>query len=157
MQNDFLSELGLSASEALHQYNLALLCSKRDISLLGLLHHVTLKVTPIQLSNFLRPNIATNFARGWAIQFDRHNQQFHDPLASPVPKIVERSIFKLVHPYNVLPQHVVDSKSLSSFQSKLQGTLKEFALQDIPEWESVLSTGVYKLGIIAFRKNFKFA
>ena len=79
----------------------------------------------------------------------------HDRLNSPAPKIVERSIFKLVHPYNVLPQFVVDSKSVSSFQSKLQRALKECAVQNIPEWENVLSAGVYKLGISAFRSHFK--
>ena len=57
----------------------------------------------------------------------------------------------------MLPQFVVDSKSVSSFQSKLQRALKECAVQNIPEWENVSSAGVYKLGISAFRSHFKLA
>ena len=63
--------------------------------------------------------------------------------------MVERSIFKLVH------QLFVDYKSTSSFQSKLQRALKERALENVPEWESFFSVGVYSLGISAFRSYFK--
>ena len=155
VQNEFLNELGLSASEALHQFNLAPLCSTRDISLLGLLHRVVLKDAPVQFSSFIRPNIENDFVRGWAYQFNRHSHQLYDPLSSPVPKIAERSIFKLIHPYNCLPQFVVDSKTTSNFQSKLQRALKECASQNVLEWESFLSVGVYKHRISGFRSHFK--
>ena len=155
VQENFLSELEMSASEALFDFNLAPLKSRRDISMLRLLHRIVLKDAPVQFSKYVYVTTTNNRSRGWAVQFDRHSHQLHDPLNSPVPKIVERSIFKLIHPYNVLPQFVVDSKSTSSFQRTLQRALKECAHQNIPEWESVLSVGVYSLGISAFRSYFK--
>ena len=121
----------------------------------GLLHRTVLKNVPIQFSKYVYGTTTNSRSRGRAFQFDRHSHQLHDPLNGPVPQIVERSIFKLIHPYNVLRQFVDASTSTSSFQSKLQRALKECALQNIPEWESVFSVGVYRLGISAFRSHFK--
>ena len=133
IQEDFLSELEMSPSEALHDFNLAPLSSRRDISMLGLLHRIILKDAPVQFPKYIYK--ASSARRGWAFTATRHTHQLHDILSSPSAKIVERSVFRLVHPYNVLPQFVVDSMSTSSFQSKLQRALKETALQDVPEWE----------------------
>ena len=120
-----------------------------------MLQRVVLKDAPVQFSSFVRPSIENDSVRGRAYQFNRHSHQLYDPLSSLVPKIAERSTFKLIHPYNVFPQFFVDSKTTSNFQSKLQRALKECASQNIPEWESFLSLGVYKHGISAFRSHFK--
>ena len=154
MQENFLSELEMSASETLLDFNLAPLRSRRDISMLGLLHRIVLKDAPVQFSKYVYGTSTHSRSRGWAVQFDRHNHQLHDPLNSPVPKIVERSIFKLIHPYNVLPQFVLDWKSTAAFQRKLQSALKECVADKDPEWESLLCKGVVQRGVHNFRSWF---
>ena len=42
VQNDFLEQIGLDATQALLTYNLAPLATRRDISMLGFLHRVSL-------------------------------------------------------------------------------------------------------------------
>ena len=95
---------------------LGLLSSRRDISMLGLLHRIILKDAPVQFSKYIYRASESSARRGWAFTAIRHTHQLHDILSSPSAKIVERSVFRLVHPYNVLPQFVVDSISKNNFQ-----------------------------------------
>ena len=68
---------------------------------------------------------------------------------------MDRCIFRLIHPYDVLPQDVIDLKTVKSFQNKLHAVVKECTKQDIPEWELFLHKGVYVQGIAFSRKIFE--
>lgn len=68
-----------------------------------------------------------------------------------MPEIIDGAIFERTHPYNVLPQFFVDSKSTASFQCKLQTTLTECVASEHPEWESLLRTEVYNQDIRSCR------
>ena len=125
--------------------------------MLGLFHRVVLRIAPTQFSHYIFPDTSPTFARSWAYQFERHNHQLHDPLKNPVPKMMERSIFKLIHPYNVFPQCVVDSKSTHCFQAKLLRTLKKCAHEHVLDWEFFFSRGVYNLGVNSFRSHLQCA
>ena len=73
VQENFLSELEMSASEALFDFNLAPLKSRRDISMLGFLHRIVLKDAPVQFSKYAYGATTHSRSRGWAVQFDRHS------------------------------------------------------------------------------------
>ena len=156
IQNDFLIELDVSASEALLEFNLAPLSSRRDIDMLGLLHRVILNDAPVQFSKYIyRSSNVQAHVRGWAHRVDRHSHQLHDPLLTPSLKIVERPIFKLIHPYNRLPQSIVDCKSTKNFKTRLQKTLKECTISRHPKWEDSLSKGIYTHSVHTFRSWFR--
>ena len=84
----------MSASEALLEFNLAPLKSRRDMDMLGLLHRVILNDAPVQFPKYIYRSSGTQlYFRGWAYRVDNHSHELHDPLLSPFLKIVERSIF----------------------------------------------------------------
>ena len=154
VQDNFLRELHLSQSEAFVQFNLAPLSLRRDISMLGLLHRIVLSEAPPQFSQFIYPASSREFLRGWAYTFSRHNRQLHDPLSYTSLRIMHRSIFRLIHPYNALPQEIVDLKTVKSFQKRLHVAIKECAREGIPNWESFLREGIRVRGIAFFRNLF---
>ena len=64
------------------------------------------------------------------------------------------SIFGLIYTYNVLPQHVVDSRSVSIFQSHLQEGLRQVVSRNIVNWESFYSSGFKHVSVHAFQSLF---
>ena len=64
IQETFLNELGVTAFEALSEYNLAHLSSRRDISMLGLIHRVVLGKAPSQFSKFFYVACGKSSTRG---------------------------------------------------------------------------------------------
>ena len=78
IQERFLREVGLTAVSALERYNLAPLKTRRDISILGILHRVRLGLAPPQISE-LFPMVESEGgrvptrlrSRRWAFQFQR--------------------------------------------------------------------------------------
>ena len=144
----------LSRSEAFTNFNLAPLSVRRDISMLGLLHRVVLGEAPAQFKDYIFPVRPRDYPRGWADVFNRHNRQLHDPLTHSNLKIMHRSIFRLIHPYNVLPQVVVNLKTVKSFQKQLHAVMKQCAKEGIPNWEIFLHRGIHLRGVTFFRKLF---
>ena len=154
IQQLFLNELEISSAEALLDYNLAPLTSRRDISMMGLLHRIVLGDAPEQFNKYIRLQSAAAYPRGWAFRIPRHNCQLFDPVDGTHSRIMERSVFGLIHSYNMLPQRVVDAKTVSEFQSRLQRGLKWTAMNNLPAWETVLRAGVKTLGVSAFQACF---
>ena len=60
---------------------------------------------------------------------------------------MHRSIFRLIHPYNVLPQVVVNLKTVKSFQRQLHVVMKKCANEGIPNWEIFLHRGIHLRGV----------
>ena len=61
----------------------------------------------------------------------------------------------LMYSYNLLPQLVVDSKCVKTFQRKLQKAVKSCALSGSVNWESMLKLGARGNGSASFRKWFR--
>ncbi|CAE8713039.1 unnamed protein product, partial [Polarella glacialis] len=137
-QNRFLDEVGLSESEGLHDYNLAPLCTRRDIAMLGLLHKVAVGRAPPQFSKFIRPAGSFNFPRDLRLRYGRHNRQLHDPTDGTQSNTMQRSILGLVYSYNLLPQHLVASDNTSTFQKALQNAIKFAERSGIESWRVLL-------------------
>ena len=93
VQEIFLSELEMSASDILLDLNLAPFNSRRYISMLRLIHRIVLKDFPVQCPKYIYDASADCHRRGWVFKFDRHNHQLHDRLNCLTPKNVERLFF----------------------------------------------------------------
>lgn len=142
VHDNFLSELRLSAEDALLEHNLAPLCARRDIAMLGLLHKVVLNKAPPQFSEYIFLELSRNNPRGWRNAKQRRNKQLHDPIDGTRSKATQRSVLGLVYTYNMLPQAVVDAKNVHLFQRKLQNSLKKLASHHVSEWPSFFNAGV---------------
>ena len=120
VQGHFLHELGLSREEALAQYNLAPLCTRRDVALLGLVHRTVLGEGPPHFARWFFTTDAQRHHYNTRRQAVLHNKQLYDWLGSDHTELLRRSPLGLVRVYNRLAQDVVDADSTSSFQAKLQ-------------------------------------
>ena len=63
-----------------------------------------------------------------------HNRQIQCRIQPGSLASFRRSIFGLVNVYNRLDSDVVEAKTKSSFQSRLQNVMKTSASNDDPEW-----------------------
>jgi hypothetical protein len=154
VQNEFIAELSLTPLDALLDYNLAPLCIRRDISMLGLLHRVSLGVAPPQFRRFIYPARQDEWNRGWAYNVARHTKQIHDPIDGTTTRMMERSVLGLVYTYNSLTQRVVDLKDVSRFQHALQDAVKACARAGSSDWELLLKQGARANGVASFHKWF---
>ena len=139
VQHRMLEAVGLNEEDALFSSHLAPLCSRRDIALLGLLHRINLGVAPSCFDDLFYPCTSEHFPRNLRGPLIRHNRQFHDPIDASSSILHRRSIFGLIYTYNLLPQKVVDSSSVTKFQRLLQSGLKRAASSNRAEWQHLYS------------------
>ena len=116
----FLRDLGMTVYESFSRYNLAPLCFRRDVAMLGLLHKCTLGIAhedlrsllppaPFQHQNCYRTRLADR----------RHNKQLLERCHGRHLDILGRSMFGLTRIYNLLPQFVVNAETIKTFQTRL--------------------------------------
>ena len=154
IQDRLCRALSLSPEVVLERYRLAPLKSRRDMALMGLLHRVVLSDVSRQLAELFP--FATSgpleFVRT-RLQIRRHNKQL---IAPPFgTETLRRSLFGLVRIYNLLPQSVVDLKSVKEFQSTLQGALRHAASLGIPNWDSLFSPRLRPVRDLEFQRHFE--
>ena len=144
----FQREVGFSEIECLRNFRLAPLKSRRDMAMLGVLHKINLGIAPPQLQA-LFPKLGDieelpmrQRLRHWR---PLHSKQVSTHANFSSSNVLKRSLFGLVHCYNILPQHVVDASSVQLFQRKLQGGLLQHADLGAEDWQSLFSTGWKKL------------
>ena len=70
------------------------------------------------------------------------------------PPMFMRSVFGLVYSFNLLPQTVVDSLSVSAFQSKLQAGFKQAQRQGVDFWPTLLRDGPHRFSVDRFQAFF---
>ena len=140
----FLRELSLSETEALCDFRLAPLCSRRDMAMLGALHKLNLGLAPLQLLELFplrgttEEPLRRQQLRGWR---PLHTKQLETPATFRSSDVMKRSLFGLVHCYNRLPQKVVDTKCVKTFQKALQEALSKLAAAGFDDWQKLYSCG----------------
>ena len=159
VQRRLLRELGLDELQALLNFRLAPLPSRRDMAMLGALHKVTLGLAPPQLAAFFPPRVRpANLYERQRLRYLRplHDKQLHTDCGITATDVMRRSLFGLVHAYNQLPQRVVDQKTVKGFQRCLQDALKAYASQpSAPEdWPRLYTAGWRRLTLRDFDKFF---
>ncbi len=138
LQESFLRDISVDTMDALLQYNLAPLSTRRDIAMLGLIHRTVLGKGPPQFSRFffLEPlpvrRVSTR-SRSRA-----HFRRIHEHLKGRYLDKVKRSCLGLASVYNILPPEVVAPNCVSSFQCCLQDLVKSQVLRS-GEWSQLLS------------------
>ena len=142
VQGRFLREVGLCEVQALSDYKLAPLCSRRDIAMLGALHKLNLGTAPPQMFELFPPAgppraISQFPALRRLRQF--HNKQIFTHSKYNSTEVMKNSVFGLVHCYNALPQWVVDIPSVKVFQRHLQRALLHFAHTGADDWPKLFS------------------
>ena len=141
IQSSFLKALNLTPEEAFERYNLAPLCLRRDIAILGLLHKCTL--------NIVHPSLRRLFWGRYRPAFTTMGRRHNKPLHTHIedlrlqPGLYQRSIFNMSNIYNLLPQAFVDVSTIQAFQSKLTAVARDKCRNGRPNWDSFLSARAY--------------
>ena len=140
LQTSFLQRLRVSEVEALIEFNLAPLCARRDMGVLGVLHRAALKQGPEHLHGFFQ--LQENTAREGSLTRlaeRRHNKQLVEHRRGRFLEILRRSALGLVAVYNLLWPEVVAESTVQGFQRKLQEHLKERAAWGCENWQATYS------------------
>ena len=115
MQRGFLRELDLQDDEAFMQYNFTPPSLRRAIGLLGFLHKRVLGIYHPGLVKALPYLSGASGERKYHTKMlERSNNE-----VSRQRCLYERSLYKYIHIYNVLPQALIDSETVKTFQSRL--------------------------------------
>ena len=126
VQTRFLKDIGVDEVTALIEFRLAPLCVHRHIAMLGLIHRTTLGKGPDQFQDFFKRD-----PQGYGT--------LRDPRHACKSPLIKRSAFGLVAIYNMLPPSVVEIKSVSAFQKRLQEVIVTYAASGHTQWAEVLS------------------
>ena len=137
VQRSFLHKLEISESTAFLEFNFAPTELRRNIAILGLLHKRVLgqahkafeRLLPFYSQRFEEP-------RGFG-----HNKQLYGHWfeVTRYPSLYCKSIFRMVDIFNNLPQHVVDSKCVTTFQRFLTEIAKKRCREGESLWHKSFS------------------
>ena len=143
VQERFLEEIGVTAINALKDYRLAPLSSRRDMSMLGALHKINLELAPPQLAAlFPRLGSISEPLSRQRLRFWRplHSKQLSTHATFTSSQVFKRSLFGLVSCYNTLPQDLADLDTVKALQRRLQAALLRFAELGAVDWPRLYST-----------------
>ena len=111
IQTKFLQDAGVTAEEALMEFNLAPLAMRRDIAMLGLIHRAALGKGPPQLRQLIKRR------PGSCMIVDPYENVTRRP-------IIRRSMWGLVPVYNRLGSAAQSKQTVKDFQTGLQERVK---------------------------------
>ena len=156
VQVRFLRAVGLSEVEALCNYRLAPLRTRRDIGILGMLHRVNLGQTSQQMRELFPPTGERDLVRSSLRSAGAlRNRQLHDRIGNHMTTQLRRSILGMVQCYNALPQQFVDSKSVKVLQRHLQAAVASRASEGFGKWQSIFSVGCSYASVARFQAFFQ--
>ena len=135
VQTKFINNLHMTECEAFLNFNLAPLCLRRDIAMLGFIHKVNLpNAHPDIMALFPKQPITNanpNGKRLW--------NRFTFIAQPQYPATLQRSIFALVRIYNDLPHDIHLLSSVSEFQSAFTKLARTQCELDSPTWHTMFS------------------
>ena len=118
VQETFCMHVGFTEGIAFLQHNLAPLCLRRDIAILGFLFRVCQnQVHPAFLRMFAREKDGTRYNTRLAAR--RHGKQLQDPCDGSQCELLQRSIFGMIRIFNLLPKSAVLKRDTKGFQKAL--------------------------------------
>ena len=154
VQARFFHERNISPEAVVNDYALAPLTTRRDISMLGLLHRVVLGTAPAPLAALFPRMTTARFPRDTRGAAHRHDRQLFDRCDGTQPPMFLRSIFGLVYTYNLLPQHVVIECDLPRFQRKLQIAVRRALATGLQQWPTLFRVGIRNMAVEQFQGLF---
>lgn len=126
----------MNVQEAFVNLNLAPLCLRRDVAMLGFLHKCNLP--------HAHADVLKLFPRMGSAGAGFHSKQLWDIMTLDrgctfQPELRRRSLFRLVHVYNALPQSVVNCTTVHEFQHELTEMARHKLRQEHDDWQTFLS------------------
>ena len=132
VQSRFLKDAGVSEIDALVDFHLAPLKTRRDIAMLGVIHRTVLGIGPTQFKDF--------FQLAPRVDGQRHRFQLVDiRVSGSMNSLLKRSPLGLIAIYNLLPEWVFEVKCVKHFQKNLQDLVKQRATAGCEDWADSLS------------------
>ena len=122
IQTNFITQVGITEIEAMRDYRLAPLTSRRDMAMLAVIHRAVLGLGPDHFRDYFKPDLELRNPGGRE-QMRRHNLQLQTFRRGKYLQIVGNSMFGLVDVYNLLPARVVAADTVKEFQKRLQSDL----------------------------------
>ena len=138
IQGRLLQSLDVTSTEALMEYHVAPLSSRRDIAMLGVIHRAVLGDGPDHFRKFFIIE-GGNVHPGGREDVRRHSFQLQTYRRGHFLELASNSILGLVDIYNLLPASVVAAKTVRNFQQRLQGMLKVSASEEQTNWDMLFS------------------
>jgi hypothetical protein len=140
VQKRMLKIVAATEEEALFHFNLAPLCTRQDIAMLGIIHRAAIGQGPRQLQQFFYQAEATQSGpKRTRLQHLRHAVRLGEFRDGSHTEYVNRSALGLDNVYNLLPQKVLCAVKVSDFQRLLQDMVKERASRDDRNWKHLFS------------------
>ena len=136
IQDNFLTEIGITEHEALLVFNLAPLAMRRDVAMRGVIQGPILKAGPDQLETFFQFGSPPARLGGHAW----HSRHLRDPYRTLNKDYLNRSLLGYVAIYNLLPERVVRSLDVHAFQAQCQWYAKGRIMN--PRWRDTFSARV---------------
>ena len=130
VQRIFVEKLGLSEESAFLNYNLAPLQLRRDIAALGMLHKVTLNIAKQPFLDLFPPRPARDILPT-RLLLRRHTKQLKDRCDGRQSVLLQNSLFGMARVYNLLPQRLVDSRTVKIFQRNLTKLARDRSMRGI--------------------------
>ena len=137
VQSRFVSQVGLDETNAFMLFNLAPLCVRRDIAMLGVIHRAVLLQGPAQLWKFFRRDVVR---RREQRSFTRHSLQLIEWPPGRDLEIMRRSALGMIRVYNLLPQEAVAETTLKLFQRHLTQLVRDRVVACDGRWKELLSS-----------------
>ena len=138
MQTRFLKDIGVEEEYAFMHFNLAPLNVRRDIAILGIIHRDVLRIGPPQFWEFFRLDPAPSAASRRRLA--RHRYQLVEWPAGRNFDVMRRSALGMIRVYNILPQSVVEQRTVKEFQSALTALVRDRLVARDRCWKFVLSS-----------------
>ena len=115
IQNRFLAQLGISVEEAAIHFKLLPLRLRRQIAALGIIQRAVLRKGPKQFWTWFVRDTASYYTH-----YRKHTRSLQEIVHHQSPAYFKRSLLGMIKIYNWLPQYIVDTTNVKSFQHELQ-------------------------------------
>ena len=140
LQSAFANNFNMNDATAFQRFNLAPLCLRRDVAMLGFLHKCNLPGA--------HSDVLLLFARRASRSSTGHNKQLWNIMNTHSectfqPELARRSVFQLVHVYNSLPQSIVNCNSVSDFQHELTAVARHKLSLHHENWHTFLAARTF--------------
>jgi hypothetical protein len=139
VQESFIRQLGLTRCQAFLDHNLAPLCVRRDIAMLGLIFRSVSGQTHADLAALFDPAPPTEHRHRTRRAANQHDRQLKEERPGSHPALLQRSVFGLTRVWNRLPHQVVHSTSVRAFQASLTELVRERCRAQDENWHLFLS------------------
>ena len=130
-------QVGLDEQSAFMTFNLAPLCVRRGVAILGVIHTAALLDGPPSLWKFFRRDFGATRRVGRLPV--RHSVQLIEWPPGRDLDVMRRSALGMIRVYNLLPEEAVAKCDLKSFQRTLTQLVRDRVVAGDTRWKELLS------------------